>query len=416
MENKLNNLDQIIKETYEAYEAPYDPSHWESIQKELDTVAPSPVKYFGSITTGLVAASLVFMGMLLFVSEATLNAPIAEKETIRTNGLNTASGDSQPVSIEAPSISGYNTSASANEENNLSETAPNQKAEENIAKNASAIAEEIPATEKKQAVLKANDGPIKSTNEYSASVESSERSIRTGCTGLTIDFEASQEYGHDAKYLWNFGDGFFSNESNPSHTFNKPGTFDVSLSVTSYTTGQITSNVVQAMIDVVEAPMANMDVELIGGETLVLKNKSFRADEVEWSLDGESLGFGPEINLNFADNTRYEIELSALSAGGCTDTLYQDIAVSTNGASLPKQINFTQKETLTLANFTSDGKMLQFNVMDSGGKVKYSTTANQIWTGEDKSGKALSPGIYKWAMAVEKGEKILISKGEFRIF
>jgi flagellar hook assembly protein FlgD len=60
--------------------------------------------------------------------------------------------------------------------------------------------------------------------------------------------------------------------------------------------------------------------------------------------------------------------------------------------------------------------MIQFNVMDTSGKVKYSTTANQTWTGEDLSGKSLTPGSYKWAMAVEKNGTIVISKGEFKIF
>lgn len=414
MNNKLNNLDQTIKDTYEAYEVPYDPSHWDSIEKELDSMAPSPIRYFSSITTGLVAASLVFMSMLLFVSEASQINVSTETDVVEqssgngneANSLQAASNMKDAGSIDriAASEKDHSEPSSTNDEiatETKTETVPSK--------------EQNSEGQKKQVLVTSNDAPVKSTNEHSTSTESTERSIRTGCTGLTIDFEASQEYGRDAKYLWNFGDGFFSNEANPSHTFNKPGTFDVSLSVTSYTTGQITSNVVQAMIDVVEAPVANVDFELTSDEMIVLKNKSFRADQIEWMVNGKSSGYGPEMNLNIADNTRYEVQLSAISAGGCTDTLYKAISVSSKDLGIPKTINLSKEETLTPSNFASSGKMIQFLVIDAAGKIKFQTASNQIWTGEGLDGQPISKGNYRWVMATEEAEQVLISKGEFKI-
>lgn len=414
MNNKLNNLDQIIKDTYETYEVPYDPSHWDSIEKELDSMAPSPIKYFSSITTGLVAASLVFMSMLLFVSEASQKNVSTETDIVeQSNGNGNEANSPQAASNmhDAVSIDRIIASETDNTEPSLTndEIAIETKTKP-IASN-----EKNSEGQKEQVLVTSNAAPVKSTNEHSTSTESTERSIRTGCTGLTIDFEASQEYGRDAKYLWNFGDGFFSNEANPSHTFNKPGTFDVSLSVTSYTTGQITSNVVQAMIDVVEAPVANVDFELTSDQTIVLKNKSFRADQIEWMVNGKSSGYGPEMNLNIADNTRYEVQLSAISAGGCTDTLYKSISVSAKDLGIPKTINLSKDETLTPSNFASSGKMIQFLVIDAAGKVKFQTASNQIWAGEGLNGQPISKGNYQWIMATEEADQILISKGEFKI-
>jgi PKD repeat protein len=415
MDNKLNNLDQFLKDTYEAYEAPYDPSHWESIEKELDILAPSPIRYFSSITTGLVAASLVFMTMLLFVSEA--SQKFDKAETIITETPTGSGSDVNAITERSGSHAELDTAIE-------NDSAPESELDKNTdeADSEPIVITEInkdeakSAVHKKQLVVTSNDAPVKSTGKPYTASESSERSIRTGCTGLTIDFEASQEYGRDAKYLWNFGDGFFSNEASPSHTFNKPGTFDVSLSVTSYTTGQITSNVVQAMIDVVEAPVANIDINLGENKSITLKNKSFRADEVEWILDGKSLGYSPEISLNIADNTRYDVQLSAISAGGCTDTLQKEIYIADADVNLPKQISISQNETLTPSNYSGNGKMIQFKLIDATGITKFSTSANQTWTGESLDGQPVAPGNYQWLMAIEKAEQIIISKGEIKIF
>lgn len=415
MDNKLNNLDQFLKDTYEAYEAPYDPSHWESIEKELDILAPSPIRYFSSITTGLVAASLVFMTMLLFVSEASQKFDKAETIITETptgsgsdvNGITERSGSHAELDTAIENDSAPESELDKNTDEADSEPIVITEINKDEAKS---------AVHKKQLVVTSNDAPVKSTGKPYTASESSERSIRTGCTGLTIDFEASQEYGRDAKYLWNFGDGFFSNEASPSHTFNKPGTFDVSLSVTSYTTGQITSNVVQAMIDVVEAPVANIDINLGENKSITLKNKSFRADEVEWILDGKSLGYSPEISLNIADNTRYDVQLSAISAGGCTDTLQKEIYIADADVNLPKQISISQNETLTPSNYSGNGKMIQFKLIDATGITKFSTSANQTWTGESLDGQPVAPGNYQWLMAIEKAEQIIISKGEIKIF
>jgi PKD repeat protein len=417
MNNKLNNLDQIIKDTYETYEVPYDPSHWDSIEKELDSMAPSPIKYFSSITTGLVAASLVFMSMLLFVSEATQKTSLTEMEIVEDT-LGTGNRSGLLKKSVANSVTNKDEVAkddAPESESDLPES-PTEMVENGLTADFdNAPKEKVSEVQKKQVIITSNDAPVKSTNEHSASSESTERSIRTGCTGLTIDFEASKEYGRDAKYLWNFGDGFFSNEANPSHTFNKPGTFDVSLSVTSYTTGQITSNVVQAMIDVVEAPVANMDFEFTTDQSIVLKNKSFRADQIEWFTNGNSLGYGPEVNLNIADNTRYDVQLSAISAGGCTDTLYKEIYVSGKDLGIPKSIHISKEETLTPSNFASSGKMIQFVVLDNAGKLKFQTAGNQVWSGEGMDGQKISKGNYQWIMATEDADEITISKGEFTI-
>lgn len=51
-----------------------------------------------------------------------------------------------------------------------------------------------------------------------------------GCAPLTVDFTNTSLLGET--YLWNFGDGGTSQAENPSYTWNAPGTYTVSLTVT----------------------------------------------------------------------------------------------------------------------------------------------------------------------------------------
>ena len=55
--------------------------------------------------------------------------------------------------------------------------------------------------------------------------------VTSGSVPLAVNF-TDQSCGTITSWQWSFGDGATSNEQNPSHTYSKPGTFTVSLTVT----------------------------------------------------------------------------------------------------------------------------------------------------------------------------------------
>ncbi len=413
MDNKSSHIDQLIRDTYAQYEAPYDASHWESLEKELDAMAPSPIKYFSSITTGLVAVSVIFMSMLLFVSD--MNTKQAVIENVAVEKIAEGSGEKSANEIRKESdVILAQDSTDSEQELEMSGGDSKTTAQKTVAFTSEETVE-LSIQKKAGSAAKSTVNTLSEKAETTSKSSESNKAIRTGCTGLTIDFEASEEYGKDAKYLWNFGDGFFSNEANPSHTFKKQGTFDVSLSVTSYTTGQITSNVVQAMIDVVEAPIANMDFDIKSPTSVLLHNKSYRADEVEWFVNGSSKASGPDLYLNRADNTRYEVQLSAINAGGCTDTLSKIIKFSNDRLNLPKHINFGLGHELLPSDYVPNGKIIQFKVFDKDEKLVFASTGNQAWTGSENDDQPTEPGNYTWTMAIEKADEILLVGGDLKV-
>ncbi|NEN22867.1 PKD domain-containing protein [Cryomorpha ignava] len=411
MANQLDKFDELIKQSFDGFEVPYDPQHWDDLQANLDSTTPSLTSYFGAITTGLVATSVVFIAMLFFFSDAQIQNPkhinVDEitAEHLGEEGNENASQKSAIENNTAELSEESDSDATVSEDDNaIAETkAVNAKADKAISKEKTNYA--------KAEALKTPVKNIKGT----AGAESVSR-VRTGCTGLVINFDASEEYGSDAKYLWNFGDGFFSNESNPSHTFNKEGVFDVSLSVTSKTTGQISSNVVQAMIEVKEAPVANLDVNIESLSSISIKNDSYNASDLEWNVDGKMLIDKNEINISVVDNTRQNLVMSVSNDGGCTDTLETVINSVVAGSEFPRALGSSFGASFAPGAILDSGDVKSIKIFEkSSGKLVFEGSGNKGWNGTELNGEPAHKGAYKWLMAVKKSGSIDIYKGDIEL-
>jgi len=86
--------------------------------------------------------------------------------------------------------------------------------------------------------LKDNDGL---TDETSRTIQIKDRDTRAGFTAinsegfapLTVQFqEASVSYDEVTHYEWDFGDGYRSNDRDPTHTYLEPGVYPVRLTIT----------------------------------------------------------------------------------------------------------------------------------------------------------------------------------------
>ncbi|QGY47217.1 PKD domain-containing protein [Maribellus comscasis] len=72
------------------------------------------------------------------------------------------------------------------------------------------------------------DGPIALFDAHKVD----KRNCRNGVAPMTVALDGSMSYGFNLHYLWKFGDGVSSSTSKVNHTFTKPGTYKVSLTVT----------------------------------------------------------------------------------------------------------------------------------------------------------------------------------------
>ncbi|HEY1115391.1 MAG TPA: PKD domain-containing protein [Chitinophagaceae bacterium] len=83
---------------------------------------------------------------------------------------------------------------------------------------------------------------------------------RTGCTPLTINPTATVQAAEAVTgYRWNFGDGTFSTEAAPAHTYTKAGTYNVTLTITT-ASGCSDSLVLNDAVRVGDKPKADFTV------------------------------------------------------------------------------------------------------------------------------------------------------------
>ncbi len=141
----------------------------------------------------------------------------------------------------------------------------------------------------------------------------------SGCPPLTISFENNSL---DAtSFLWDFGDGLMSQNTEPEHTYWVPGIYKVTL--TAYGPGG-SSTLDDLEIVVYENPVAlfeiNPGVIYIPDDNASIINRSIGATSWHWDFgDGTSSeDFSPA--LEYTKPGVYDITLTAISENGCIDT------------------------------------------------------------------------------------------------
>lgn len=426
MANQLNEFDRLIKETYENHEFPYDSSAWDGVEKELGATTPGILDFFKSVTTGLAIAGAVFATMLIFTTDTGPFSEQVQNTEVLTDDVSAkvkadSNENRDQSNLEASNEKPIPAKSEKVETSSDSKISPSASADEGVNKNLTNEQKstiEAVLAEAKKISTSEKFGDTETTKEGKLSnEENSSSSVKVGCTGLTIDFDAPEEYGSDAKYLWNFGDGFFSNEENPTHAFNKEGIFDVSLSVTAVGSGQISSNVVQAMIEVHEAPEARYDLEISSMSEIILKDRSMNATESAWIIDNnENTPSGTDLLLSIADNTKFEIELVAENAGDCSDSLAKEIHIIKAGNQFPQSYSSAYASDFAPGAIVDNGDVTDFRVFEkTTGEEIFRSTGSKGWNGKNKEGEEVGKGTYEWIMIVDTEEIFNVYHGTLSV-
>lgn len=156
-----------------------------------------------------------------------------------------------------------------------------------------------------------------------------------GCSPHTVAFTNQTLGGQN--YFWDMGDGAFSNDEEPTHTFLNTGLNDTVYTVQVVATSSYgCTDTTQLPITVFPMPTAQFTMGNLAGchpLELQLENLSLGASSYYWDYgDGT---FSTEDDATHAHtyvNTTgtpldFDIQLIAYTAGGCTDTLVQTVTV-----------------------------------------------------------------------------------------
>lgn len=164
-----------------------------------------------------------------------------------------------------------------------------------------------------QGLISVNDIPIP---EFSYSIDK-----------LEVTFTNLTQRGNN--YFWSFGDGNFSTDVNPVHTFSEGGVYQVSLEADN----ECGADFFSLTIEIIDAPTADFEVDIDSGcaphEIGLVNHSSSNAEEFYWQFPGgipsESFQVNPTVTYNQPGT--YDITLIAINSSGA-DTITIENAVT----------------------------------------------------------------------------------------
>ena len=210
-------------------------------------------------------------------------------------------------------------------------------------------------------------------------------SITSGAQA-TFNYSGSQCFGsiisfintslNASGYYWDFGDGDTSSVQSPTHTFTSTGTFTISLIAIS----GICSDTISQNITINNQPLAAFSYSspTCSGSAVIFNNSSTSATTYHWNFgDGDSSLVQTPTHI-YSSSGSYTVTLIA-SAGNCTDTISQNITISTTPISAfsfagPTCIG----QTISFTNSSSSASIYHWNF--GGGDTSNIQAPNHIYT------------------------------------
>ncbi|MGZ3866180.1 MAG: PKD domain-containing protein, partial [Bacteroidia bacterium] len=158
------------------------------------------------------------------------------------------------------------------------------------------------------------------------------------CIPNTIHFSDSSITGNPSdpitSWHWTFGDGTSSNLQNPSHLYVSPGTYSVTLSVTTGGGCFNSNSSAPYIINAYPYPHAQFTINQstlnIPYDVLVCTNQSQSATTYNWTFGDGGVSSAVNPHHTYTTVGHYVIELTATNAHGCADTYTLDVTTNTD--------------------------------------------------------------------------------------
>jgi len=239
-----------------------------------------------------------------------------------------------------------------------------------------------------------------------------------GCEPLLVNF-TDNTTPNIQSYIWNFGDPNSSSNNisiiqNPSHLFNNPGTYDITLSVTTID-GCDGIYTYQDLITVYPNPVASFypEPEIGDIEHPKISFIDQSIDAVNWIWNfGEPSSNDNTSNIQspthiYSDTGTYIIWLIVKTQYGCIDSTHNDVTIKPNFTFyIPNA--FTPDDDGINDYFGPEGTGIDPNtfemyIYDRWGEEIYKTNnIDEPWDGEVKSsGADAQQGVFLWLVFVK---------------
>lgn len=312
-------FEDLIRRTLEDFEVDYNPAHWNEMESRLNLLGQGVAVSMNTFYTAFVAAAVFMAGLIYFGLPDGGHGSAVKTETVVEDS--THSG----VSGEGSRIAAHQV------------VDPKQNLDTFIIEVPKNAIESLDESE--EATNSGTEGtPIEPTETVKADmvqygemkVKKIRSSVSQGCEGAPITFSTSGSES-EGNLLWNFGDGYFSNDQNPVHVFDAPGIFDVSLLVTPLTGGKLTPMTIEDQIKINPRPKASFDYTYKQNQLDIpqvkFESHSKNVEKVMWIVNDDVISEENEPVHNFIRKGYYDVKLVAINEFGCADTTVRQVVI-----------------------------------------------------------------------------------------
>jgi gliding motility-associated-like protein len=234
-------------------------------------------------------------------------------------------------------------------------------------------------------------------------------STREGCEGTSVTFNIDAEI-IDGNYLWNFGDGSFSNNPNPVHTYHTAGTYDITLSVTSNKDGLIRTKTMNQLIVINPKPDALFTYEFVGLEegypVVAFTNQSRRANQAKWIIaDSYSEDINPVQRIE--SKGVHDIELVVSNEFGCDNRASKRVSLNEDYA-LMAPTRFSPNgdgvfDTFMPRALSSGEHKFTMSIFQDGELIYQTSDRTKPWDGTLPNGEYAAEGdSFYWSVVLHK--------------
>ncbi len=392
-----NKFEKKLRGAFKDHELPVSPGVWQGIAEGIATSATTAAltssKLFKTIGAAVIMVGIGIGSTVLYFNQKNESVSAVESK-IEKNDANSEKPDNSNSSLAENTATG-----SSSTESNIS------RENTSIKSDALASNNDVNSPKPSDEKLLLN-APLK--NDHSSqSDEFKPGGTRTNCVGAEISFNPPSA-PEDVSFLWNFGDGSFSNERDPKHRYLKPGTYVVSLSLSGHKSAQINTMNMSETITILTTPDAEFDWKFVNGPnevpTIQIENLSQRSHQTTWTFDDGLHLEGDSPMKSFSQAGKHAIQITAIHENGCRDTKIKYLDVNSDyNLNAPSSI-YVGQEFMPQGLIAMKGNFV-LSIYDNGKKIFETKSPKRAWNGMDSKGRSLEINKqYPW-IAIVHNEK-----------
>ena len=398
--NPLDKFEQGIQDAYKNYELPYSSSEFTQLSRRLLRKR----LFSGLALWGSVAAVTAIVGVSGYLVISSENNTVASATPNATAVSNTVSTPISSNTVTEESIVYGETGIISEIQKDVLTSPKNNFAQENL--EANSLSETILDSNKNANGGNSSDEALNDAqrNEHKNKSLFIEPSIRTACAGTEVNFTAKNS-PKNGSYLWNFGDGSFSNQENPIHIFKKSGTFDVSLSVTNPNDGQISTIAMRDLITINPKPEADFEWSYtnspVGEPTAKFVNTSVNANSFLWKFTENRTSSEVSPSVIYNSKGKQPVILEVQNSFGCKDEQVKIVQVNAD-FNLGAVLKISEHEIAFMPEaLKKGGNKFKLSIYDGENIIFESTSKTKVWKGEMKGGKKATAGQqFPWIVLI----------------